>query len=30
MVRVLAEQFCRAPLEMAPGLPVAAEREQGH
>jgi transcriptional regulator with XRE-family HTH domain len=30
MVLMLAEQTCRAPLEMVPGLPVAVEREQGH
>jgi hypothetical protein len=27
---LLAEQLCCAPLEMAPGLPLAAERERGH
>ncbi len=27
---MLAEQLCRAPLELAPGLPLAVERERGH
>jgi hypothetical protein len=26
---LLAEQLCRAPLEMLPGLPLAVERERG-
>jgi hypothetical protein len=26
---LLADLLCRAPLEMAPGLPLAAERESG-
>jgi transcriptional regulator with XRE-family HTH domain len=30
MALMLAEQTCRAPLEMASGLPVAAGRERGH
>jgi hypothetical protein len=29
MALLLAEQLYRAPLEMAPGLPLASEREQG-
>jgi hypothetical protein len=28
MALTLAEQLCRVPLELAPGLPVAAERDR--
>jgi hypothetical protein len=30
MALVLAGEICRGPVEMVPGLPLAAERERGH